>query len=242
MSDPRKDLGVIAEQPRRPLVGLAAHEPVEVIEAHSARPLIEGAGETLLGARRVVVLAEPRRGIAVLPQDLADGGVVPPDDGVVARESGGLLGDHAEADRVMIAPGDQRRARRRAQRRGVELRVAQPRLRDPVQRRRRDDTAEGARDAVALVVGHDQQHVGRALGRHHRRWPIRLGVFDAEADLAAERWRRWRNDLPVNGRGGVGRTRYAGGLLRRRRQRREREDRRTNERRRPASCAHAACV
>ena len=50
------------------------------------------------------------------------------DDAVVAREARRLLRDHAEAGRVMVAPGDQRRARRRAQGRGVELRVAQARL------------------------------------------------------------------------------------------------------------------
>ena len=37
-------------------------------------------------------------------------------------------------------------------------------------------------DAVALVVGHDQQHVGRALGRHDVRRPTRFGVFGAEVD------------------------------------------------------------
>ena len=55
-----------------------------------------------------------------------------------------MLGDHAEADRVMVAAGDQRRARGRAERGGVELRVAQSGLRDAVHRRRRDDAAERA--------------------------------------------------------------------------------------------------
>ena len=54
------------------------------------------------------------------------------DDGVVARVAGGLLGDHAEADGVMVAAGDQRRPRGRTERGRVELRVAQPRLRDAV--------------------------------------------------------------------------------------------------------------
>ena len=66
LADPREDLGVIAEQIRRPLVGLAAHEAVEVVEAHPRRPLIEWARHAVLEARRVVVLAEPRCGIAVV--------------------------------------------------------------------------------------------------------------------------------------------------------------------------------
>ena len=96
------------------------------------------------------------------------------DDAVVAGEAGGLLRDHAEAGRVMVAPGDERGPRRRAEGGGVELRVAQPRLGDAVQRRRRDDAAEGARRTEAHVVGHDEQHVGRALGRHDARRPPRL--------------------------------------------------------------------
>ena len=166
LADPRKDLLVVLEQIRRPLVGLAAHEAVEVVEAHSRRPLVERARDGVLVGRRVVVLAEPRRGIAVVFEDPADGRVVRTDDRVIAREARRQLGDHAEARRVVVASGDQRRPRGRAKRGGVELRVAQPGLRDAVQRRRRDDAAEGAADAIALVVGHDEQDVGRALGRH----------------------------------------------------------------------------
>ena len=78
LADPGEDLGGVLEQVRRPLVGLAAHEAVEVVEAHADGPLVEGPGRAVLIARRVVVLAEPGRGVAVLLQDLADGGVVRP--------------------------------------------------------------------------------------------------------------------------------------------------------------------
>jgi hypothetical protein len=53
----------------------------------------------------VVLLAEPRRGVAVLFENLADSGVLRTDYGVVAWESGGLLSHHAEADGVMVATG-----------------------------------------------------------------------------------------------------------------------------------------
>ena len=204
---------MIAEQVRLPLVGLAAHEPVEVIEAHPRGPLVEGAGRAVLKAGRVVVLAEPRRGIAILFEDLADRGVLRTDDGIVARVARGQLGDHAEAHRVMVAAGDQRCPRGRAQRRGVELRVAQSRVGDAIQRRRRDDAAEGARNAVALVVGHDEEHVGRAFGRHDPRRPPRLGILGAFLDHAAELRRRRRELFPADGRGGAGRTGCAGDLL-----------------------------
>ena len=77
LADPRKDLGVIAEQVGRPLVGLAAHEAVEVLEAHADRPLVERPGHAVLIGRRVVILAEPRRGVAVVLEDLADRGACP---------------------------------------------------------------------------------------------------------------------------------------------------------------------
>ena len=40
------------------------------------------------------------------------------------------------------------------------------RVGDAIHRGRRDDDAEGGRNAVALVVGHDYEHVGHAFGRH----------------------------------------------------------------------------
>jgi len=108
---------MIAEQPWLPLVGFPAHEAVEILEAHPARPLVEGSGQTVLSARSVVVLAEPRRGIAVLLEYFADGRILAPNDGVVPGVSGGLFGDDAEAHGVMAAASDQCRSRGRAERR-----------------------------------------------------------------------------------------------------------------------------
>ncbi len=142
-------------------------------------------------------------------------GVLRTDDGIVARIARGQFADHAGAHRVMVAAGDQRRPRRRAERGGVELRVAQSRLGDAVQRRRRDDTAEGARHAVALVVGHDEQHVGRALGRHDARRPPGLGIRGAFLDHAAELQRRRRDLFSVDRGRGARRPQLARDLLRR---------------------------
>ena len=122
----RIDLGRVAEEVRLPLVGVAADEAVEILEAHAGRPLVERPDLAGREGRRVVVLAEPGGGVAVVLEDAADGGLVLGDDAVVAGEAGGLLRDHAEAGRVMVAPGDQRGARRRAERGGVNVVVAQP--------------------------------------------------------------------------------------------------------------------
>ena len=156
------DLGGVAEQIRLPLVGVAADKAVEILEAQAGRPLVEG--PDLAGGKRrgVVVLAEPRRGIAVVEQDPPDGGLVLGDDAVVAREARRLLGDHPEAGRVMVSAGDERRSRRRAQRRGKHAIVAQTLVGDAVHSRRRDHPAESARHAEAGIVGDDEQDVGRA--------------------------------------------------------------------------------
>ena len=87
-----------------------------------------------------------------------------------------ISADHAEAHGMMVAARNQRRPGRRAQRGGVKLRVPQPRFRDPVQRWSRDNAAKSAGNAVALIIGHDEEDVGRALGRHHGRWPIRFRI------------------------------------------------------------------
>src|SRR6187402_2393754 len=45
---PRKDRGMIAVQVGSPLVGLPAHESVEILKSHPRRPLVERAGHTVL--------------------------------------------------------------------------------------------------------------------------------------------------------------------------------------------------
>ena len=62
----------VAEQVRLPLAGVAADEPVEILEAHADRPLVERPGLARLVERRVVVLAEPRGRVPVLLEDRPD--------------------------------------------------------------------------------------------------------------------------------------------------------------------------
>ena len=208
------DLGGVAEQIRLPLVGIAAHKAVEILEAQACGPLVEG--PDLAGGKRrgVVVLAEPRRGIAVIEQNPPDGGLVLGDDAVVARETRGLLGDHAEARRVMVPPGDERGPRRRTQRGGEYAVVAQTLVCDAVHGRRRDDAAEGAGHPEAGIVGDDQQHVRCALRRHHARRPPGLRFQGVILDHATE-LRVGRGQLLAAYRGGgAGRTQLSGNFLR----------------------------
>ena len=90
-----------------------------------------------------------------------DSGLVLGDDAVVTREAGGLLGDDAEAGRVMIAPGNQGGARRRAERRGVDVIVAQPGFGDASMAGVGMTPPKRAGHAESRVVGHDEQDVRR---------------------------------------------------------------------------------
>ena len=186
LADPGKNLGRVAEQIGCPLVGLAAHEPVEVLEAHADRPLIERSGRAVQIGRGVVVLAEPRRGVSVVAKNGSDRCAFGTDDRIVAWIAGGHFTDDAIPDRMMVAARNQRRPRRRAKCGGVELGIAQSRLGDAIHVRGRDDAAESARHAVALIVGHDQQHVWRAFGWHDRWRPVRFGILGSLVDHAAK--------------------------------------------------------
>ncbi len=104
----------------------AAEEAVEVVEAPAVRPPVERAGRALLPVGRQVPLAERRRAVAVVPQDPRQRRAVPGQGRRVAGEPAGELADRAEADRVAVPPGQQRRPRRRAQRGDVEPVVPQP--------------------------------------------------------------------------------------------------------------------
>ena len=161
-----------------------------------------------------MILAEPRGRVPVVLQDGAERAVLLPDDRVVARESRRDFAHHPEAGHVVVAPGDQGRARRRAERRGVEVGVTQPVLRDTIQCRRRNDPAERARRAEPGVVRHDEQHVGRALRRHDAWRPPRCRIRRLLLDHPAERRIGLRKLLAVEGGRGAGRAQFARDLLR----------------------------
>src|SRR5207237_3771586 len=131
---------------------------------------------------------------------------------IVARIAGRQFADHTRADRMMVAPRDKRGTRGRTERGGMELRVAQTRFGDAIHRGRRDDATERARNAVALVIGHDEQDVGRAFGRYDARRPVRRGILDAFLDYAAERHRWWRDMFSLIGSRRDGRSVGGGGL------------------------------
>src|SRR6266576_7017354 len=114
---------------------------------------------------------------------------------------------------MVIAAGDQRCPRRRAERRRVKLRIPQSRVGNAIHAWGRDDTAEGAGHAIALIIGHDQQHVWRAFGWYYRGWPIRLGILGSLVDYAAKLGRLGGKLTALDRCRGGRRTRRARDLL-----------------------------
>ena len=202
----------VAEQVRLPLAGVAADEPVEILEAHPDRPLMERPGLARLIERRVVILAEPRGRVPVFLKNLTNRSAISLDDRVVTRESRRRFAYHAKSGHVMVASGDQRRARRRAERSGMKLCVAQPVLCDAIQCRRRDNAAKRARCAKSAIVRHDEQYIGRALRWHDARRPPRFRLRGFLLDHATEGRIGRRKLFAVNGGGRAGRARLASGL------------------------------
>src|SRR5204862_3280741 len=141
----------VAEKVRLPLAGVAADKPIEIIEAHADRPLVERPSLARLIEWRVVVLTEPRGRVAVLLQNLTNRSAIPLNDRVVTRESRRRFAHDAKSGHVMVAARNQRRARRRTERRGMKLRVPQPVLSDAIQGRGRHYAAERTRRAEAAV-------------------------------------------------------------------------------------------
>ena len=182
------DLLVLGDQ-RVILPGLPAEEPPEVIEPEPGRPAVERPGEPLLVIRSQMPLPEPSRQIAVLLEDARKRRAIARDGRVVPRERTRELAHHAEADPVVVAPRQQRRPGRRAQRRDVKAVVAQPVLRQPGVVRGLDRTAERARVAEAGVVDQNEKHIRRTLGRLDvaRLAPVGLRALERPLRRALER-------------------------------------------------------
>ena len=174
-------------QRRIPLIVLAADEAVEVLEPSApGRPRIERTCRARLPDGNFVALAELRGRVAVEFERERQRCFGIGQHRTLARRSGSDLGDSAHADRVMVAPREQRLPCRRTQRRRVEARVLQAVLRQLREVRRVARAAEHAGRTIADVVDKDHEHVGRALRRPHvpNRRKLRVRVFCVVGDQA----------------------------------------------------------
>ena len=161
----RIDVRVVRDELGRVLVGLGIEEAVEAVEAAPQRPAVERTGGPALGQRRDVPFADHVVAIAVHAQHLGERARLARDLAAVAGIAGIEIGEAADADRMVIAPGEQCGARRRAHRGGVEAGVAQTFRGEPVDGRRLDARAVAAEIGEADIVEQHDEDVRRARGR-----------------------------------------------------------------------------
>ena len=174
-----------------PLARIAADETIEIVEAHAGWPIVEGPGWARFPTWHIVVLAEPSRRIARGLQRRGNRRGLPRDDGVVAWKTGGGFGNSGKAHGMVIAASQQRGAGWRTERRGVELRVAQPSLRHAIQRGCWDNTAEGGWRTKTDIIGQNYKDI-RCIGGCCDLWgPSGPAITDIGHDRAGEGW-RWR--------------------------------------------------
>jgi hypothetical protein len=176
--------GAVIDQ-RRPLIGLATHEAVELVETRACGPAAGRAGDADLPGGGFVVFAELRGAVAVQTQCLGQRGHALRLLACVARVGGGDLGDAAHVVHVVVAAAQQCRARGRTQCRGVELVEAQAVGGQAVHGGHVDRAAESARLAEAHVVDQHDQHVGCPRGRFDLKARRRFGL--ARIELGVQR-------------------------------------------------------
>jgi hypothetical protein len=169
----RLHLVVVIDQFRMPLAGVTAQEPVEPLEAPSQRPAIIRPGRGLELRRQQMVLAHQVGAVPVRQQHLRQEPVLERDLSVVTRVARGHLVDRRGRVRVMVTAGHDARPRRRAQRRGVHIRIQQPAGGQRIQIRRGDRAAITPQLPEPGVIQHDHQHIRRTRGRPHRPRPRR---------------------------------------------------------------------
>ncbi len=184
----RFDGVVVLDQVGIPLVGLAAQEAVEPVEALGQRPLRAAAGRGEVLDRDVVVLTQPHGRVAVVLQHLPDRRALGGQPAGGAGEAHRTLGDRRAPVHVVVAAGQERRAGGGAQRGGVPLGVGDAVVGEQVHGRHVDPAAVGRpRRQAGVVVQHDQD-IGRVLRRllQFERLPVRDRIANVELDDPVE--------------------------------------------------------
>ena len=146
-----------------PLPRIPAQEAVEVVKSPAVRPPPERPGRALLAVGGQVPLAERRGAVPVLRQDPRPRRAITRNRRRVTGEPAGELTNRAEADRMVIPAGQQRRPGRRAQRGDMEPVVPQPPVSHPRVIRGVDRPAERAGVAEPGIIDQHQQDIRGSL-------------------------------------------------------------------------------
>src|SRR5487761_1229155 len=162
----RHGVAVVVEG-RDELVGLATVEAVPAVEAAGEGPRVPARAEVCLVLGGEVPLADRVRGVPVVTEDLGEEPVLPRGPSPVPRETHRQLRHPPHPAAVVVPAREQTGARRRAQRRGAEVRQPHALGGETVHHGRGDVRAVTAELGEANVVEDDQHHVRRA-GRRCR--------------------------------------------------------------------------
>ena len=158
----RRDAGHAIVQRRGVEVGLALKKPVELVEARVCRPAVHRPGDTQFPRRQLVGFAEHRGTVAVQPQDFGQRCDGLGTHAVHAGKRRAHLGHAAHVRAVRVAAGEQGHPRRRADRRGVHVGVAQAAFGEALEGRHVDRPAKASRVAEPEIVHQDEDDVGCA--------------------------------------------------------------------------------
>ena len=193
----RLDWVRVLEEPRLVLRGLAGQEAVEIVEAVARRPAVERPHGRGFGRRRVVPLAEGRGLVAVIVQDLGDGGGALRHHARIAVPIQRPLGDRAGPDALMVAAGQKRGPRRRADRGRVKGIVADALVGQTRQSRGRDLAAERIGQPEADIVEENDQMLGASAGGGSARRAGRVSIPARSARRRSPTAGRKRQHRPV---------------------------------------------
>ncbi len=160
-----------------------------MVEALAARPMVKGACVTGLLVRGNAIFARPRKCCNPRPRRIS--AIVPSSEGTRPSPAGKACRQHRVREarlmnRRRIAPGKQCGARRRTDRSGVEIGVAQPLVCQRIEIGCVDYPAERARRTEADIVDQYPHDIGGACRRLYRRGPIFLRFGKRAADFTLE--------------------------------------------------------
>ncbi len=171
-----------------PLVRLGTEKAVEALETAPKWPVLLGRRVVHLVLGTEVPLPDDVGVPAELAEHRGDHRALSGDMPAGVREPRCGLGDARHRVRRVVATRQETGARRRAERRRVEVRVQQPPIGDPLDVRRLDQTSERLHRREADVVEDDVEHVRRVLRRDRLcvRLPVGNRVLDVDVDRALE--------------------------------------------------------
>ena len=182
----RVDRRIVAHQLGRILVGLGVEKSVKPVEPAAQGPTVKRPARAGFDRRRHMPFAEHVVPVAVGPQHFGERRGLPCDLAAIAGKAAIEIRQAPDADRMVVAPGEERCSRRRAYCGRVKPGVAQPLSREPVDRRGADRRAVAAEIGKPNIVKQHDQDVRRPLRRRCRPGPPRRRFDDRLANSPRE--------------------------------------------------------